>query len=143
MSENVPNAEDAAEESAELPKVESREDLMRIIQALVFASPDIVTLKKLREILGLSPCGADCAACGFYRAQCPGCNESCGQVFHQAEGEACPLYRCPVQKHRQASCAFCPSLPCDLWRATRDPRMTEEEFEQSIGERIARLRGFP
>ena len=52
MSENVPNAEDAAEESAELPKVESREDLMRIIQALVFASPDIVTLKKLREILG-------------------------------------------------------------------------------------------
>ena len=99
--------------------------------------------KKQREILGLSPCGADCAACGFYRAQCPGCNECCGQVFHQTEGEACPLYRCPVQKHRQASCAFCPSLPCDLWRATRDPRMTEEEFEQSIGERIARLRGFP
>ena len=44
--------EEAAEESAELPKVESREDLARIIQALVFASPDIVTLKKLKEILG-------------------------------------------------------------------------------------------
>ncbi|MCQ2061379.1 MAG: SMC-Scp complex subunit ScpB [Fibrobacter sp.] len=41
-----------AEESEELPKVESSEDLARIIQALVFASPDIVTLKKLREILG-------------------------------------------------------------------------------------------
>ncbi len=46
------NVEELAEESAELPKVESREDLARIIQALVFASPDIVTLKKLREILG-------------------------------------------------------------------------------------------
>ena len=46
------NVEELAEESAELPKVESREDLARIIQALVFASPDVVTLKKLREILG-------------------------------------------------------------------------------------------
>ena len=46
------NLDDLPEESAELPKVESREDLARIIQALVFASPDIVTLKKLREILG-------------------------------------------------------------------------------------------
>ena len=51
MEENQ-NLDDLAEESAELPKVESQEDLARIIQALVFASPDIVTLKKLREILG-------------------------------------------------------------------------------------------
>lgn len=52
MSEDLQNVEDAAEESAELPKIESREDLARIIQAIVFASPDIVTLKKLKEILG-------------------------------------------------------------------------------------------
>ena len=52
MSEDVQNMDEAAEESAELPKVESREDLARIIQAIVFASPDIVTLKKMREILG-------------------------------------------------------------------------------------------
>ena len=51
MEENQ-NLDDLAEESAELPTVESQEDLARIIQALVFASPDIVTLKKLREILG-------------------------------------------------------------------------------------------
>ena len=31
---------------------DSSEDLARIIQALVFASPEVVTLKKLREILG-------------------------------------------------------------------------------------------
>ena len=53
MSENVQNVDELAEEvEEELPKVESREDLARIIQAIVFASPDIVTLKKLREILG-------------------------------------------------------------------------------------------
>ena len=51
MEENQ-NLDDLAEESAELPKVESQEDLARIIQALVFASPDVVTLKKLKEILG-------------------------------------------------------------------------------------------
>ena len=45
--------DEAAEEvEEELPKVESSEDLARIVQAIVFASPDIVTLKKLREILG-------------------------------------------------------------------------------------------
>ncbi|MCQ2097760.1 MAG: SMC-Scp complex subunit ScpB [Fibrobacter sp.] len=51
MAENQ-NVDDLAEESAELPKVESQEDLARIIQALVFASTDVVTMKKLREILG-------------------------------------------------------------------------------------------
>ena len=52
MSENPQNVEEAEELEEELPKVESSEDLARIIQAIVFASPDIVTLKKLREILG-------------------------------------------------------------------------------------------
>ncbi len=42
----------AEEELAELPKVESNEDLARIVQALVFASPDVVTLRKLKEIIG-------------------------------------------------------------------------------------------
>jgi segregation and condensation protein B len=42
----------AEEELAELPKIESNEDLARIVQALVFASPDVLTLKKLREIIG-------------------------------------------------------------------------------------------
>ena len=41
-----------SEEAAELPKIESNEDLARIVQALVFASQDVVTLKKLKEIIG-------------------------------------------------------------------------------------------
>ncbi|HPW93796.1 MAG TPA: SMC-Scp complex subunit ScpB [Fibrobacteraceae bacterium] len=44
--------EEEIDESSDLPKIESSEDLARIIQAIVFASPEVVTLKKLREILG-------------------------------------------------------------------------------------------
>lgn len=40
------------EEVSDLPKIESNEDLARIVQALVFASPDVVTLKKLKDIIG-------------------------------------------------------------------------------------------
>lgn len=35
-----------------LPQIESREDLANILQALVFASPDVVTVKRIREIVG-------------------------------------------------------------------------------------------
>lgn len=42
----------AEEELSELPKIESNEDLACIVQALVFASPDVVTLRKLKEIIG-------------------------------------------------------------------------------------------
>ena len=38
----------------ELPTIENAEDLAKVIQALVFASPDVVNLKKIREILGVS-----------------------------------------------------------------------------------------
>jgi|GEM_PF-464990 len=38
--------------SQPLPQIESREDLANIIQALVFASPEVVTLKRIREIVG-------------------------------------------------------------------------------------------
>ncbi len=56
MEEESPKVEEKEpleiEESSDLPKIETGEDLARIIQALVFASPEVVTLKKLREIVG-------------------------------------------------------------------------------------------
>ncbi|HSQ42170.1 MAG TPA: SMC-Scp complex subunit ScpB [Fibrobacteraceae bacterium] len=36
----------------DLPQITSREDLANILQALVFASPDVLTLKRIREIVG-------------------------------------------------------------------------------------------
>lgn len=53
MADEAPKEIDVeAEVPAELPKIESSEDLARIVQALVFASPDVVTLRKLKEIVG-------------------------------------------------------------------------------------------
>ena len=95
--------------------------------------------KQQREILGLSSCGADCSACAAYPGQCPSCNACQGKVFHAPKGKACPLYACAVHKHRLANCAACPELPCGLWRATRDPALSDEAFETSIRERVQRL----
>lgn len=96
--------------------------------------------KKQREILGLSVCGTDCAAC-YCKDQCAGCNAACGKVFHVPTGKACPIYACCANKRRYATCSDCPDAPCDLWRATRDPSMSDEAFEASIAERLRNLKG--
>lgn len=36
-------------------------------------------------------------------------------------------------------CSACPDLPCAVWRATRDPSLSDEEFQKSIGGRVGRL----
>jgi len=52
--QNTEQIEQAEEERsiAELPPIESVEELSCIIQAIVFASIEVVTLKKLKEVLG-------------------------------------------------------------------------------------------
>lgn len=96
--------------------------------------------KKQREILGLSCCGADCAACPLRGKACQGCNEASGRVFHAPEGKACPIYACCVGKRRNATCASCGELPCAIWRQTRDPNLSDEAFEASIQTRVENLR---
>ncbi len=49
MSEQIEEEQPLA---ADLPPIESVEELSCIVQALVFASTEVVTLKKLKEILG-------------------------------------------------------------------------------------------
>lgn len=95
--------------------------------------------KRQREILNLSCCGTECTDCGFFQRECDGCNECQGKVFYGPEGKACPIYTCSVQKHRYATCADCEKLPCDIWKGNRDPRLSEEKFEQSIWERVQNL----
>lgn len=96
--------------------------------------------KRQREILIFSCCGTECEACGFYQKECAGCNECQGKVFHAPQGKACPIYACSVHKHHYATCADCEHLPCTIWKATRDPQLSEEKFEQSIRERIQNLK---
>lgn len=97
--------------------------------------------RKQREILQLSCCGTDCSECGCYRTICKGCNESMGKVFHAPAGKVCPVYGCSVQKKKLVNCAECDQLPCEIWRETRDPRLSDEAFRKSIEKRVKNLRG--
>lgn len=103
--------------------------------------------KKQREILEglslnntISCCGTDCSKCGCLGNMCKGCNVSFGKVFHAPEGHACPIYECSINQKKLTGCGECESLPCDIWRSTKDPSFSEEEFEQNMQERVARLR---
>ncbi len=115
-----------------------------VLRSMLDKSYDLIlnsfSKKRQREILGLSCCGTDCSACGFYGNQCQGCNELAGKVFH-ANGKACPLYACAVGKKKLATCGSCGELPCALWRSTRDPSFSDEAFEQNIRDRVNALTG--
>lgn len=96
--------------------------------------------KRQREILNLSCCGTECTDCSYYQNECHGCNECQGKVFHAAEGKACAIYVCSVQKHRYATCGSCQEFPCAIWKTTRNPKVSEEAFEQSMEEKIKNLK---
>lgn len=95
--------------------------------------------KRQREILDITCCGSECSKCGCYGNICQGCNELCGKVFHAPPGKACPIYRCAVNRKHLTSCAKCEELPCVIWRDTKDPQLTDEEFETDIQNRIRNL----
>lgn len=103
--------------------------------------------KKQREILesrvtadSLSCCGTDCSECGFLGNMCEGCNVSFGKVFHAPKGRACPIYECSVNQKKLKGCGTCSNVPCDIWKNTKDPSLSDEEFEHNIQERVGRLR---
>lgn len=116
------------------------DDLMRNMldrsYTLVLAG---LSAPKQREALSLTVCGTVCADCPLYGGVCQGCNEARGKVFHARDGKACPIFACCANKHRHALCAACGQYPCDVWRATRDPSMTDEPFEDSLRSRADRL----
>lgn len=85
----------------------------------------------------MSICGTDCSACYCYGKMCSGCNACEGKVFHSPEG--CNIYNCAVHEKKIKDCGKCDKLPCDIWRATRDPKYSDEEFEQNIAARVQAL----
>lgn len=103
--------------------------------------------KKQREVLEvaqsvniISCCGTDCSKCGCFGNMCKGCSASLGKVFHAPDGQACPIYECVVNQKDMKGCGECGHIPCDIWRKTKDPAFTEEEFERNIQERVDRLK---
>lgn len=119
---------------------EISDDLLKdLLEKSYFLVLHSFSKKRQREILGFTCCGTDCRQCPFYEKECAGCNEACGKVFHAPSGKACPIYACCVQKHKYATCAECEQIPCRIWRETKDPRMSDEEFNVSIQERVETL----
>lgn len=97
--------------------------------------------KRQREILGISCCGTECTKCEYYKTLCGGCNECQGKVFHAPKGKACPIYGCAVQKKRFVTCGDCEQLPCAIWKETKDPQLSDEEFAKTVTERVKNLKG--
>lgn len=88
----------------------------------------------------LSCCGTKCNECYCYGKMCNGCNASEGKVFHAPEAKACPIYECAILERHLKNCAECKEVPCGIWMETRDPKFTDEEFEQSVAMRVQALK---
>lgn len=85
----------------------------------------------------ISPCGANCTDCSFLE-QCKGCNAVKGFVFY-CDGKECPLHACCREKE-YANCGQCSELPCAKYIRMRDPRMSDDQFQESIDRRIETMR---
>ena len=88
----------------------------------------------------ISVCGTDCSVCYCYGNMCNGCNACEGKVFHPPEG--CSIYQYVIHNKNLENCGKCKDAPCEIWRATRDPKYSDEEFEKNIAERMQTLRKF-
>lgn len=88
----------------------------------------------------LSCCGAKCKECACYGNICKGCNELKGKVFHVPDGKVCPIYDCAINKNKFKNCGKCKNIPCSIWKDTRDPSFTDEQFEASINNRMNSLK---
>lgn len=69
-----------------------------------------------------------------------GCRECQGKVFHQTDGKACAIYECTVQEKGLIHCGQCDQLPCEIWMKIRDPKYSDEEFEENVRMRVQALK---
>jgi hypothetical protein len=101
--------------------------------------------------MNISICGIDCdIACiecnknneEFFENPCKGCNEVKGKLFWtQYLGlDTCPIYNCCVHEKQLDHCGKCTELPCAIYFNTKDPSISDEEFKQSIQERVDLLK---
>lgn len=88
----------------------------------------------------ISVCGTDCSACYCFGKMCDGCNECEGKVFHAPEGKACPIYDCVRNRKSLSDCGKCGEVPCEIWNRTRDPKFTDEEFNENVAIRVQNLK---
>jgi len=86
-------------------------------------------------------CGVICKTdCKAYGSECEGCLELAGKVpwapFYNSD--TCPIYAC-VTKKGYRTCAKCGKAPCAIWLATRNPEISDAEFDADINNRLKNL----
>ena len=47
-----------------------------------------------------------------------------------------------LQKNGFKNCSECREVPCEIWKKTRDPKFSDEEFAKNIKERIEMLKSL-
>ncbi len=89
-----------------------------------------------------SVCGTDCTTCYCFGEMCAGCNACSGKVFHVPEGQTCAIYDCTVNSKGYKHCGECDAAPCEIWMKTRDPKFTDEEFDENVRMRMEALKNI-
>ena len=89
----------------------------------------------------VTTCGVYCETeCRAYSRECDGCNKLKGKVsWAKFYGkDICPIYKCAKEKSF-VTCAECSQIPCKIWFDTRNPDLTDDEFDQEIQGRLKNL----
>ena len=86
-----------------------------------------------------SPCGAVCAECARFPAECAGCRKIKGRVFWTqfVNRSCCAVYDCCVNDKGMETCAGCKALPCE--RFTKDPTLSDAQNEAALRTLLANL----
>lgn len=90
----------------------------------------------------ISKCGVICQKdCKAWQTECQGCNELSGKVSWAVfySKEYCPIYECVLQK-ALSNCGECGQAPCQIWKDTRNPDASDEEFTVDINSRLKNLK---
>ena len=89
----------------------------------------------------ITVCGLICGECSFLGPVCKGCAATKGRPFWVSGYglSSCPIYHCAVEQKGYLCCGRCQALPCETFTKLKDPNMTDEAFQQTLKERIARL----
>lgn len=91
--------------------------------------------------MAIEVCGLSCEACNFLGNECKGCRAEAGRVFwtkYYDNMPGCAIYACATEKGLH-NCGACAQIPCDKWKTTREPDVTDEEFERSLQARMKNL----
>lgn len=93
--------------------------------------------QKEKELV--SVCGTDCSVCDCFGKICKGCSSCEGKVFHAPEGKSCLIYDCVRNNRHMQNCGKCGEVPCKIWFDTRDPKFSDEEFNENVAMRVQAL----